>query len=416
MGVAWLLRLHPMPAVLCFLTLLVLAVEPALATPAALAARSDQAAPADENDPRALFARAVAAQQAGEPEEAAALYERVIVQVGPDPRLLSNLAAAYASLGRYDDAILRYREALEHDPTKAPIRLNLAFALYKAGRISEAADEAAPVAAADTSNHRAVLFLADCYLRLGRGADVVRLLDPLVLDYADEPAFSYLLGMALLGEGETARAQLLIDRVLAGESPEAHVMLAFTQQRRGDCDAALEQLDLARAANPRLPTASFLRGQCLMARNDWAGAEAAFRDEIAIDPNHFEAHLLLAGLLHDAGRKEEALEHAKRAHALRPADPAAQLALGRLELGLGRADEALPFLEAAGEAFPDDKKTHLELAVAYFRLGRPEDAARQREVVERIESEAQARASAGGRDAVSRTLGAVEEAPPPPPE
>ena len=370
-----------------------------------------QAPPAETGeDPRELLARAVAAQRAGEVAEAAALYELVLERVSPEPRLLSNLAAAYARLGRLDEAIDRYAQALRLDPANAAIRLNLAFALYKAGRIADAAEEATKVASGGAPEKTVVLFLADCYLRLGRGHEVVELLEPLLGAYGDDMAFSYLLGMALLGEGEVGRAQILIDRVLSRDSPEAHVMLALAHVRRGGCEAALVELERARAAGPRLPAVNHLLGRCLMERNDWPGAEAAFREELAIDPNHFESRLLLATLLHEAGRKEEALSHAERAFALRPGDPAAGLALGSLRLALGRAEEALPLLEAAGRAFPDDKKTHLRLALAYFRVGRPEDAARQKEIVDRIEGEAQARAADGVRGAVSRTLGKVEGA------
>jgi len=399
-----------MPALLALITTLLLAAGPAVA---ASAAGASQDAPADD-DPRALRGQAVAAQKSGQAAEAAALYERVIERVGPDPRILSNLAAAYSSLGRFDDAIERYRVALERDPGNGAIRLNLAFALYKAGRVAPAAEEAARVVAADPSSRSATLFLADCYLRLGRSADVVALLDPLITDFADDQAFSYLLGMALLAQGETERAQLLIDRVLRTDSPQAHVMLAQMHLQRGDCDAALAELDEARAANPQLPTEGFLRGECLMEKSDWPGAEAAFRDELAVDPNHFESHLILASLLLEGGRKEEALGHAERALALRPEDPAAQLALGRLRLALGDAGAALPLLESAGQAFPNDKKTHLQLAIAYFRLGRPEDAARQREIVERIEKETQARASSSIHGEFDQTPGAAPEGSSPP--
>jgi len=374
------------------------------------AARQDPTS-GEAEDPRALLQRAVGLQQEGRSAEAAELYERVVARVGPDPRVLSNLAAAYSSLGRFDEAIARYRRALEGDPSSPSIRLNLALALSKAGRVGEAADEASAVVGTADASRAAVLFLADCYLRLGRSADVVALLDPRIDTLGDSKAFSYLLGMALLREGDAVRAQALIDRVLQDGSPEAHVMLALMHSRRGDCDEALRELDLALAAGRPLPTASFLRGQCLMEEKHWAGAEAAFREELGVDPNHIEAQLLLAGLLFESGRKDEARPHAERALELRPGDPAARLIQGRLLLSLGRTEEAVPHLEAAGAAFPDDKKTHLNLAVAYHRLGRSEDAERERQTVARIEREAQARASASVREAV---FGAGESPTPSP--
>jgi Flp pilus assembly protein TadD len=63
---------------------------------------------ADESDPRTLLGLAVAAQQAGDLERAVSLYERVLAAVGDEPRILSNLGAAYSHLGRYQEAVERY--------------------------------------------------------------------------------------------------------------------------------------------------------------------------------------------------------------------------------------------------------------------------------------------------------------------
>ena len=51
----------------------------------------------------------------------------------------SNLGAAYARLGRSDDAVAQYKSALETDPGQVGIRFNLGLALYKTGTLAEAA-------------------------------------------------------------------------------------------------------------------------------------------------------------------------------------------------------------------------------------------------------------------------------------
>ena len=57
---------------------------------------------------------------------------------------------------------------------------------------------------------------------------------------------------------------------------------------------------------------------------DAPGAAQALRRELAINPNHFDAHLLLGLLLRQDSRNDEAREHVEKALSLRPGDPGAR--------------------------------------------------------------------------------------------
>jgi Flp pilus assembly protein TadD len=103
-----------------------------LAFLAALLPAFSAQAPAPEADapadPAALLARAVSLQQAGKVEGAVALYEQVLGMGADSPVLRSNLGAAYAGLGRYEDAVEQYGRALVSDGGNVAIRRNLALA------------------------------------------------------------------------------------------------------------------------------------------------------------------------------------------------------------------------------------------------------------------------------------------------
>ena len=388
-----------LPAAALLLLLQAPAPPPALAAP----------------DPAALFAEAVRLQQQGDVAGAAAAYEKALATGLDHPALRSNLGAAYAALGRYDDAIDQYRRALEKDGANVAIRRNLALAFYKTGRMEDAAREAEAVALAQPESEAARLLLADCLFRLGQTKRVVDLLQPLAGRSAQDRAVSYLLGMALIAEGRMGDAQAAIDRVLRDDAPEAQVFLAMMYLRDSDCAKAEPLIRRALDANPKLPLANFLNGQCLMddKRSVWNGASEGFKAELAVDPNHFEANLYLGDLLREGGRHEEALPYLERARRLRADNLGAQFSLGAAYVALGRTAEALPLLEAVAKAAPDHLQTHLQLAIVYTRLGRAADAQREKAAVARVSSESENRFFRGVSEALAKLLAKTAPAPAP---
>jgi tetratricopeptide (TPR) repeat protein len=361
------------------------------------------AAPAD---PAAVLSRAIALQQNGDVEGAVAAYQEALRLGADSPVLRSNLGAAYARLGRLDEAVEEYRRALLVDGTNLAIRRNLALAYYKAGRLNEAVGELQAVVDAQPGNEAATLLLADSLFRMGQPARVVELLQPLFGRATEERAVAYLLGMALVAEGHMDRAQAAIDRVLRDDSPEAHVFLAAMYMRDDDCKKAAPEIRKALEANATLPLANFLHGKCLAAGepSDWAGAIEAYRAELAVDPNHFEANLLLGDTLREGGRHDEALPYLARALRLRPDDLAAQFSVGAVDVALNRTQEALPLLERVAKAAPDHLQTHMQLAIVYHRLGRPADSARERQLVGKLQSEGENRFFRGVSESLARLL------------
>src|SRR5262245_47798296 len=78
-----------------------------------------------------LFARAMELHQAGDLLGAIDTYKAALTLSPDRADALSNLGAAYAKLGQYDDAVKEYDAALKVDPANTQIRLNLALTYYK---------------------------------------------------------------------------------------------------------------------------------------------------------------------------------------------------------------------------------------------------------------------------------------------
>jgi tetratricopeptide (TPR) repeat protein len=351
--------------------------------------QAQQAKP-DEVD--ALAARALSLHQSGDMLGAIDAYEALLERAPERADARSNLGAALVHLGRYEEAIEQYRTALARAGHNPAISFNLGLALYKAARFSEAATELARVVELQPANRNAVLLLAECHLQLAENRKVIDLLSPLQDAYAEDRAYAYLLGTALIREDETERGQAFIDRVLrGGDSPEGHLLMGEAHLRAHQYPAAVEELSRAATLNPNLPTVHSLRGQALLAMQDAEAAEQAFRRELETNPNDFDANLHLGNLRKDEGRYDEALAYLTRALRLRGNDLTALYTLGSLYLATTDYQKSCDALEKVVSQAPDFMPAHVLLAQVYYRLDRKEEGNREHAIVRRLHAERQAR-------------------------
>jgi tetratricopeptide (TPR) repeat protein len=127
---------------------------------------------------------------------------------------------------------------------------------------------------------------------------------------------------------------------------------------------------------------------------DAPGAMEALRRELAVNPNHFDAHLLLALLLRQDSRDDESRAHVEKALALRPGDPGALYQLALVQVASGELEPARRTLEPLVRENPDFTEAHVSLATVYYRLGRREDGAREQAIVQKLKAEQKAREDA----------------------
>ena len=213
----------------------------------AMAARAGAQQPATTEATEAdmLLAQAIELHRAGDLLGAIQKYQVALDMAPERGDVRSNLAVAYASLGRVTEAVGEYRKALalRDDPA---IRLNLGLALYKSGRMEDAIPEFQKVLAADAQHRQAALLLADCLLQTGRDQEVIDLLSPRDEAFGEDLAYAYVLGMALVRQGDTERGQVLIDRIFrSGESAEGRLLMGMAHLDKR------EEHGLARARRSR---------------------------------------------------------------------------------------------------------------------------------------------------------------------
>ncbi len=341
--------------------------------------------------PQDLLKQAVSFQQQGKFEEAIRDY-RLVLDMYPDmAQIRSNLGAALAGEGRYTEAILEYKRALLSEPNPQ-VRLNLALAYDKTGQLGLAVEELRKVREEAPANLQALTLLADCYLRLGQNREVIDLLSTLQRTDQDDPAIIYLLGTALVRDGQPAKGQLVIDKILRnGDSAEARLLIGTTKYMVNDFSGALIDLVKAVELNPNLPDVWSYYGLALLSTGDQAGARKAFERELKLDPNNFDANLRMGVLLREDEDNEGALKFFQHALEIRPGDLGVRYQIAALELARGQVEQASRDLESVVKDAPQFTEAHVSLATAYYREKRKADGDRERTIVAQLNAVRQAK-------------------------
>jgi tetratricopeptide (TPR) repeat protein len=340
--------------------------------------------------PQELLEEADSFRQAGKLDQAIEDYRSFLKQYPDVFQVRSNLGAALAAAGRYEEAIVEYDRAIKLQPLPQ-IRLNLALADYKAGKLAQAVETLNKVRAEMPDDLRPVMLLADCYLRLGKNKMVIDLLDPLEATHTDELGIIYMLGTALVRDGQTARGQVIIDKILRnGDSAEARLLMGTTKMMVHDDPGALMDLAKAVELNPNLPDVYANYGLALVANGNPEEAYHAFQIALQKDPNDFESNLQMGVLLRRDDKFVEALKFLHHALELRPGDFGVRYQIAAIELARGQLGPAQDELESIVREAPTFTEAHISLATAYYRLKRKADGDRERAIVEQLTAERQA--------------------------
>jgi tetratricopeptide (TPR) repeat protein len=343
-----------------------------------------------QTSPQELLDKAVAAQKSGQLEEAVRIYHTLLDKFPDIAEIRSNLGAALAGEGRYSEAVTEYKRALELKPDPT-VRLNLALAYYKTEQLPLAVDTLKKAREEAPANQQVLTVLADCYLRLGRNKEVIDLLSPVQKADPENPTFNYLLGTALVRDGQAANGQVIIDKILKnGDSAEALLLMGITKFMVKDFAGALADFQKAIDLNPELPDLYAYYGLALLTTGDQAGAKKAFEQELRRDPNNFDANLRLGVLFRQDHADDEALKFLQHALQIRPGDFGVRYQIACVELAKQELEPARRDLEALVREAPEFTEAHVTLATVYFREKKKAEGDRERAIVLKLNAERQA--------------------------
>ncbi len=187
----------------------------------------------------------------------------------------------------------------------------------------------------------------------------------------------HLLGVLLHQTGRTTEGVDLIRRAIRKEPRAAqfHLNLANVYGESGEPGLAAESLRNAialepRAVEPRLRLARYLNGELSLPRD----AVKAFRELLAIAPNHVEALADLASALHQLGEQTEALEYYEKALHAAPNDVDVLSNYATALYELGEYERALPIFERGFALQPSHEKLWYNFGLAHASRERFKDA------------------------------------------
>jgi tetratricopeptide (TPR) repeat protein len=247
----------------------------------------------------------------------------------------------YQAEGKFNEAVIQLKNALQIDPKFAPALHALGRAYRAKAWTLDALRELQRAVELEPTNVAARADLAQTYLDLEAWTAALEQANALGETDPGGAAALYVRGAALHGQGDSGQAVQLLSKALLLGTPSAELQKAY-----GDSLATLGRR---------------------------ADAEQAYRAALAKQPKYSEALIGLANLLWRQGKRDVALDVLNQAKAVEPHGPKVALAFSELHTAEGQLGEAVKDLEGLPrQAW--SPRVLLALSTLYLRTGQFEKA------------------------------------------
>src|SRR5438874_1908596 len=293
------------------------------------------------------------------------------------PALLTS-GIIYTQMGDFAKARDSYEKALAVNPNFIPALNNLAYIyseklsnLNRAAELARKAHELHPAEPSITDTFGWVLY------RQGKYQEAAELLAQSAAKAPDNGEIQFHLGMAnyMMGRSEDARAALekavASPRDFAGKD-EAKSRLNLLSQGGS---TSLVDLEKFAKEKPNDPVALMRLAAAYAKEGSTAKAAETYERALQANPKLVEAALALAQL--NAGplkNNAKALEYAKKARDLAPADPHVTATLGQVAFQAGNFSWSYSLLQESSRALSDEPAVARDLAWAAYATGKTNEA------------------------------------------
>ncbi len=337
------------------------------------AAALDRVLDAQSTNADAGVLRAQIFLKEGKPSEGIRLLEGVRERDPKDVGARDLLIAAYRVTGRNSEAVALLREKADLDSGNPKSRLQLGQMLSSMGKDAEAQSIFEDAVETFSDNLEAICNLASLDIKHGKPEEAMSKIDAYLADHPDSSeALTVKAGFLVTAEKADEAISLLKKAIeLKPENKMAYVVLLGTQQGEG----TLAVLDQYLTVFPEDSQARLSRGFLMQQLGRVEEARAAFQSLIDDGKELAAAHNNLAAL--ESGvddNLQSAVEHAREARLLEPAQPAIADTLGWIEWQLGNYPVALQLLTEASVGIPESPEVLYHLGMAQYSMGQSEEA------------------------------------------
>ena len=297
------------------------------------------------------IARAVMAEDAGEPEIAERLYKEV-VDIQPESAMYAyQLSGFYERQERYDVAEQSLRDAATRVEDPRSVRARLVTFLETRVGAAAAEKELLRMKSDNTLEREASLMLAAHYQRNNRldlaraELEALAATDPRGPD--GETARSRL-AVLLIRQGDRDTAVRLLEETLeanprAFEALQARAGLSLAENRPDD---AIVDLRVMLRDQPESAAIHQSLAQAHLLKGDTALAEESFRNAVQGEPENLDARIRLAQFLAQTNKYEQAIDLVRTVVVSEPGNISARETAFRISASAQRWDDALSWADS----------------------------------------------------------------------
>jgi tetratricopeptide (TPR) repeat protein len=302
--------------------------------------------------------------------------EKAYIQAsGTDPRNADalNLRGVVAlATGREPLAATLFRKAAALQPDNPGLWGNLGSALFESGSHTEAAEAYRRASRLAPENPDFAIGIATALAAGGHADDASHILLAVVERRPDRAAAWFNLGKLAESAGDRQQALEWYQRALAADASygSAHLNLGVLLQAQNLNEDAERHYRAALASGAPRETAYINLVSLLTIIEKFGEAEQLARTALSEFPRCAELHRLLSGNFVQQGRLDAALQPAREAAALNPADEKLQMAVAGLLFECGFPEQGISALEEIARAHPDDTHIAHVLGVMHLTAGR----------------------------------------------
>jgi len=248
----------------------------------------------------AYYQSGITLLQSNRIKEAGDRFEQVVdlVQTLPESQrewAQHTLGLALFHLGRVDEAVSRYREALRLQPDRADVESDLGAALFHLGRVSESMDCFRKALQIDPKMADAHFNLGLACQRLGRPEDALEHYAAAVRIAPRHAAAQINLGIGLAQAGRLPESLVHLEAAvrLLPELADARSNLGVVLAACGRWDEAIAEYRHALRLGDDSATVHYNLGKALMGLRRFAEAKVQFEEALRLDPQFYPARAIL---------------------------------------------------------------------------------------------------------------------------